>query len=220
MLTRYFTSALIVLFMASGVATTCAAQATNVADAIHATSSGDYDTAFNLWQDLAKHGDAIAQYNLGVFYKQGYGVNANQTLASRWFLAAARQGLVEANRHLTTGAVTPAAYTSRPRVETAQATQKNPEEWVVQQNPRYYTLQIASSRDVEKIRSYFEEFSLNGKAGYYKSVRDGEDWYNLVYGSYSSVDEANAAIAQLPEEVRRWSPWVRKFIGVQKVIAN
>ena len=218
---RHLTSTLIVLLMVSGVATIQTVQAANIKDAVQATSSGDYDTAFSLWLDLAKRGDAIAQYNVGVFYKQGYGVDANESIASRWFLAAARQGLVEANRHLANTSVSPAKKDSPSvRKTVVQRVATNPEEWVTQQNPRYYTLQIASSRDVDKIKSYFDTYEMQGKAGYYKSVRDGEDWYNLVYGSYSTIDEANAAIAQLPDEIRKWSPWVRKIIGVQRVIAN
>ena len=196
-------------------------QSVNAADlnkAVNATSSRDYETAFSLWRDLANDGNPVAQYNLAMFYKRGYGVEVDSNKANRWLVAAARQGLVQAQRHILDAAVTPAK--SVHLNTTLESKLDDPVEWVEEQNPRHYTLQVASSRNIDKIQGYYAEFGLRGKAGYYKSIRDGESWYNLVYGSYNSVSEAQAALNNLPQELRKWSPWVRKFVGVQRVITN
>ncbi len=42
-----------------------------------AAQRGDYATALNEWQPLAKQGNAGAQYNLGVSYANGEGVPKN-----------------------------------------------------------------------------------------------------------------------------------------------
>ena len=41
----------------------------------------------------AEQGDADAQYNLGVIYRQGQGVAPDDVEAARWFRLAADQGL-------------------------------------------------------------------------------------------------------------------------------
>ena len=42
-------------------------------DAQAAYAKGDYATALRLWRDLAEHGDASAQVNLGIMYLSGRG---------------------------------------------------------------------------------------------------------------------------------------------------
>ena len=44
----------------------------------------------------AANGDAEAQFNLGVFYENGYGVTKDYTEAVKWWRKAAEQGDAEA----------------------------------------------------------------------------------------------------------------------------
>jgi uncharacterized protein len=37
-------------------------------DRLAASDAGDYTTALRLWRPLAEHGDAAAQYNIGLRY--------------------------------------------------------------------------------------------------------------------------------------------------------
>ena len=53
---------------------------------------GDYATAYTYYKTLAEQGNAIAQFNLGIMYKKGYGVPKNNTNAVGWFRKAADQG--------------------------------------------------------------------------------------------------------------------------------
>ena len=53
---------------------------------------GDYATAYTHYKALAEQGNAIAQFNLGIMYKKGYGVPKNNTNAVGWFRKAADQG--------------------------------------------------------------------------------------------------------------------------------
>ena len=41
---------------------------------LDAYNDGDYATALKEWKPLAEEGNADAQYNLGVMYKNGWGV--------------------------------------------------------------------------------------------------------------------------------------------------
>ena len=53
---------------------------------------GDYATALQEWKPLAERGDADAQYNLGVMFKQGNGVPQDYKQAAKWYRRAADQG--------------------------------------------------------------------------------------------------------------------------------
>lgn len=49
---------------------------------------------------FAERGDAKAQNNLGICYRDGIGVSQNYTEAARWFRLSAEQGYAEAQYNL------------------------------------------------------------------------------------------------------------------------
>ena len=57
-----------------------------------AYQSGDYATALREWTPLAKQGNALAQFILGVMYAEGQGVPKNYKTAVKWYALAAEQG--------------------------------------------------------------------------------------------------------------------------------
>lgn len=57
-----------------------------------ALKNGDYKTALRYISYLATNGDPRAQYNMGIFYRDGIEVKSNDTQALRWFLKAAKGG--------------------------------------------------------------------------------------------------------------------------------
>ena len=61
-----------------------------------AYQAGNFEQAYQLWLPLAKKGDANAQYNLGLLYQKGQGVEQNDREALIWFSKAAQQGLLDA----------------------------------------------------------------------------------------------------------------------------
>ncbi len=61
-------------------------------DAAAAVKKHDYATAARIMRPLAEHGNANAQYNLGVFYYNGLGVPQDKVSAYMWFSLAAAQG--------------------------------------------------------------------------------------------------------------------------------
>ena len=50
---------------------------------LDAAQKGDFATALREWTPLAEKGDAIAQYNLGLMYRQGQGVKKDQKIATK-----------------------------------------------------------------------------------------------------------------------------------------
>jgi len=61
---------------------------------------GDYEAAFREWLPLAELGDVEAQYNLGVLYDEGAGVEQDFAVAADWYRKAAEQGFIDAQTNL------------------------------------------------------------------------------------------------------------------------
>ena len=61
---------------------------------------GDYQAAYEEWLPLAELGDAEAQYNLGVMYDEGAGIEKDLVKAAGWFRKAADQGFIDAQTNL------------------------------------------------------------------------------------------------------------------------
>jgi len=61
---------------------------------------GDYATALREWQPLAKQGQAVAQYNLGLLYANGQGVPKDDAQARQWYEKAANQEHADAQVNL------------------------------------------------------------------------------------------------------------------------
>ena len=61
-----------------------------------AYEKGEYVIAIKDWRPLAERGDAEAQFNLGVSYEKGNGVQQDYAEAIRWYRLATAQGYVAA----------------------------------------------------------------------------------------------------------------------------
>ncbi len=61
-------------------------------EGVAANKAGDYEAAMAAWLPLAEDGDPFAQFNIGIMYRQGNGVEQNDREAVRWYRAAAEQG--------------------------------------------------------------------------------------------------------------------------------
>ena len=181
-------------------------------EALNAMAHGDYQRAASLLQAMANNGDAEAQYNLALLYQQGNGVLPDKNLSNYWLAMAARQGLAQAYARLNSNSIKPTQTTMAVKLALT------PEEWVASQNPKYYTLQLASSTNQQLIDKYYRENELQGHAGYYRSKREGEEWYALVYGAYPSVQDAKDAIETLPQDLKKWSPWVRNIKSIHRIM--
>ncbi len=67
---------------------------------VNAAFDGDYATAFREFSVAADEGLMLAQYNLGILYFTGRGVERDPAAAYRWTLAAAEQGHTAAQFNL------------------------------------------------------------------------------------------------------------------------
>ena len=65
-------------------------------DAVEALEREDYETAYKLFLPLAEQGNTDAQYNLGVSYRDGQGVQQDYKEAAKWYRLSAEQGFAKA----------------------------------------------------------------------------------------------------------------------------
>ncbi len=67
---------------------------------LDAFNGGDYASALKEWVPLAKQGDVVAQFNLGLMYHEGQVVPMDYKTAIKWYALAAQQGNADAQFNL------------------------------------------------------------------------------------------------------------------------
>ncbi len=87
---QHLTGAFAMLILAAGVALG------DTAAGMQAFRNRDYQTAFREWKAAAEAGHAEAQFDLGILYAQGLGVQRDLSEAAKWYRKAAEQGNAEA----------------------------------------------------------------------------------------------------------------------------
>jgi type II secretory pathway predicted ATPase ExeA len=94
------------------------------------------------------------------------------------------------------------------------------EKWLLGQNPSFYTIQIMGGRNEKALRNYVQtnRHRYRGPMAYYQIKYKGGMWYPLLYGIYPTHKQALAAQRELPEDIQRLSPWIRKLSAVQKAV--
>ncbi|VAW74605.1 hypothetical protein MNBD_GAMMA15-2151 [hydrothermal vent metagenome] len=165
--------------------------------------------AIQWWSKAAEQGLAAAQFNLAMAYFDGAGVPQNTEKARSLYQQSADNGhypAVQALERLRT-ASEPAASSS---ASTAISGAGSCAEWLGQQNPDHFTLQLMSSTarsDAQKTRNQ------NGlePAVICAYEQKGTKRYMLIYGSFPDTAAAQQAISNLPARLRQKQPWVRRI---------
>jgi len=67
---------------------------------VSAIKQGDYPAAFKEWVKSAADGHVRAQYNLGVLYENGLGVEKNPVQAAKWYIVSAEGNYAPAQYNL------------------------------------------------------------------------------------------------------------------------
>jgi len=76
------------------------AESAKLEDGVSAVEKQDYTKAYQVFRELSEQGNAEAQYNLAILYRQGKGVKQDKKLALEWFEKSAAQGLASAEYYL------------------------------------------------------------------------------------------------------------------------
>ncbi|MCK5897303.1 MAG: SPOR domain-containing protein, partial [Cocleimonas sp.] len=93
--------------------------------------------------------------------------------------------------------------------------------WVLDQKANNYSLQlmaIAKQRKSALLKIINKHGQLQDNLHYFDTVKNGEEKYILLYGSFSTPAEAKKAISKLPKEFGK--PWLRSFKVLHKQISK
>jgi hypothetical protein len=93
---------LLVAFLALGACatTTVAEKASRFDEGVAAYDAGDFETAYRIWNDLAREDDLAAMRNVAQLLRQGKGVAKDSKRAFKLYMSAAEKGLVTAMANL------------------------------------------------------------------------------------------------------------------------
>jgi len=94
------------------------------------------------------------------------------------------------------------------------------ESWLLAQNPSYYTIQLIGLQNEKSIHKFVKKYKLFNQVASYKTLYHKKDWYPLLYGAYPTRREASSAMKKLPQELRKFSPWIRTFSSIQQIIKS
>ena len=92
------------------------------------------------------------------------------------------------------------------------------EKWLLSLDPKQYTLQMIGARDEGAVQEFISSYPSLTKVAYYKTLFKGSDWYVVIYGQFSTKNEAKLAVMRLPKNLIASKPWTRPLASVQKDI--
>lgn len=90
--------------------------------------------------------------------------------------------------------------------------------WLLKQDSNHYTIQILAVRRLQALKEYTVAQSIPLDLAYFRTRRDGRDYYVLVAGVFPTREAARVAASKLPKKVRANTPWIRKIEAVQRAI--
>ena len=90
--------------------------------------------------------------------------------------------------------------------------------WLVNQEPEKYVLQLISAIEEETIKNYLEFFDNDDQIIGFSASVYGKKRYILVYGLYDNSGLARAEIEKLPQKARKIKPWVRTVKSIKELL--
>jgi len=88
---------------------------------------------------------------------------------------------------------------------------ENDNAWLYTQHPEHYSIQLVSVESETAAKRYIERQRLGSEATYFYTRVQGKDWYYVLYGSFATLEEAEAARKRIDT-----SAWIRRFGVLQK----
>lgn len=102
--------------------------------------------------------------------------------------------------------------------EPAQTDDIHGDAWYLQQSAEKFTVQIMALRDRGILQNIANRVTDGKPVGIYTFKRESGLMYALTYGHFSSREAAQSASQQLPKELGKVQPWVRKYKIIQQEI--
>ena len=81
--------------------------------------------------------------------------------------------------------------------------------WVKSMPSNHYTLQLLGGANKAAVQKFIKDNGYLRQIGYVETSRQGQPWYVVVYGDFSSRAQASAAVSDLPTKLASAKPWIR-----------
>ena len=91
-------------------------------------------------------------------------------------------------------------------------------DWLKQQNPNHWTLQVLGARDPETLVKFIMHNKLGDDTAWYETSLTGKPWYVLVHRFYTDKEIARKSIARLPASLQKTRPWVKSVASIHQAI--
>lgn len=167
------------------------------------------------WKKAALKELAAAQYNLGMQYYFGRGIPKDKTKAVEWYRRAAENGHKQAQQ-LFAVRDEESPQLNDLAISSGQSAPRR-EDWLLKQNPEFYTIQLASFKEQSKAVSFIAKSAIKDSMGFLRIKNNDETRHAVFYGSFGQMNQAKQALHALPNNLRHASPWIRKFSVIQKL---
>lgn len=92
--------------------------------------------------------------------------------------------------------------------------------WVWSQNPNHYTLQLLATEDEASIEKVLHDLSLPGDMAVVLTLCDNRPCYSLLYGRFEDKAAAEEGAANLPAQLKKPAPRLRRFSALQDEIGD
>ncbi len=104
--------------------------------------------------------------------------------------------------------------------EYAKKSLSDEESYLLSVDKHHYTLQLLGASKESSINAFIKKHGIEEKAHAFHTKRQGKDWYVVVYGNYSSAQEAKTAANAIPSSLKNANvqPWVRELNAVHQDI--
>lgn len=166
--------------------------------------------AVEWWQLAAEQGNTDAMYNLGVHYYYGRGVARDNVTALEWFLKAADGGHEQARNAIRVENKNAALPADGSGIHSVQ--------WIMQQDPENYTIQLAAMSDREGVDRYIRMHGIEGEIGVFPRKTSAKTILVIILGVFPDSDTARQALDQLPASAKKQLIWARPFAEIQAII--
>lgn len=197
-------------------------------------SRADFVKASKWYRLAGKHGYPAADYHLASLLRVREGSSAEaQALLER----SAANGYGPAKQALGLGEIASATRdenvipsnsdSDRVSVTSTQSPSSTKESdskkylgeaWIKAQNKTQWTVQMLAFEELSRVTEFIDEHGISGNAAYFIERTDTGILYKLIYGSYDSKEQADAARQSLSKELKEYGPWLRSIENVQALL--
>ena len=94
------------------------------------------------------------------------------------------------------------------------------EQWIMSQSSDHYTIQIIATSNEAALQRFINKHNLQDSAVYYRTRRNGGNWFTLIQGSFKSLSLAKNAIKELASSLQLEEPWIKPIADIQKALAE